>query len=568
MNKNETNQNPFSLIADFDGDITNIFNIEVGETLPILTLRNMVLFPGVVVPVVVGRQSSLKLTQRAAKSGQYIGVVCQREASTENPKADDLYPIGTVAKVVRILELPDQSITVILQGFCRFELKEIIKSRPYLVASVQKLDDVLPENEDKEFEAMADACKDLTIRYLQSNDSIREEATFAVRNIANRIFLVNFVCTNLPFPIEEKVELLHIADLKERTLKLISILNRECQFASLKASIQHRTREEIDQQQKEYFLQQQIRNLQDELGENENEDVREIRNKVNSKVIPEEVRQQIEKELGKLDHIPQQSPDYNVQLSYLQTVASLPWGEYTKDKLNIKSAERILNKDHYGLEKVKERILEHLAVLQRRGDMKAPILCLYGPPGVGKTSLGRSIAAALGRKYARISLGGIHDEAEIRGHRRTYIGAMPGRIIKSLIKVGSGNPVFILDEIDKVSGNNYNGDPASALLEVLDPEQNNAFHDNYIDVDYDLSKILFIATANSLQTIPGPLLDRMEIIEVGGYLTEEKIEIARRHLVPREMKENGFEKADHIRFTPAALEFLIERYTSESGVRQ
>ena len=568
MNKNETNQNPFSLIADFDGDITNIFNIEVGETLPILTLRNMVLFPGVVVPVVVGRQSSLKLTQRAAKSGQYIGVVCQREASTENPKADDLYPIGTVAKVVRILELPDQSITVILQGFCRFELKEIIKSRPYLVASVQKLDDVLPENEDKEFEAMADACKDLTIRYLQSNDSIREEATFAVRNIANRIFLVNFVCTNLPFPIEEKVELLHIADLKERTLKLISILNRECQFASLKASIQHRTREEIDQQQKEYFLQQQIRNLQDELGENENEDVREIRNKVNSKVIPEEVRQQIEKELGKLDHIPQQSPDYNVQLSYLQTVASLPWGEYTKDKLNIKSAERILNKDHYGLEKVKERILEHLAVLQRRGDMKAPILCLYGPPGVGKTSLGRSIAAALGRKYARISLGGIHDEAEIRGHRRTYIGAMPGRIIKSLIKVGSGNPVFILDEIDKVSGNNYNGDPASALLEVLDPEQNNAFHDNYIDVDYDLSKILFIATANSLQTIPGPLLDRMEIIEVGGYLTEEKIEIARRHLVPREMKENGFEKADHIRFTPAALEFLIERYTRESGVRQ
>ena len=458
MNKNETNQNPFSLIADFDGDITNIFNIEVGETLPILTLRNMVLFPGVVVPVVVGRQSSLKLTQRAAKSGQYIGVVCQREASTENPKADDLYPIGTVAKVVRILELPDQSITVILQGFCRFELKEIIKSRPYLVASVQKLDDVLPENEDKEFEAMADACKDLTIRYLQSNDSIREEATFAVRNIANRIFLVNFVCTNLPFPIEEKVELLHIADLKERTLKLISILNRECQFASLKASIQHRTREEIDQQQKEYFLQQQIRNLQDELGENENEDVREIRNKVNSKVIPEEVRQQIEKELGKLDHIPQQSPDYNVQLSYLQTVASLPWGEYTKDKLNIKSAERILNKEHYGLEKVKERILEHLAVLQRRGDMKAPILCLYGPPGVGKTSLGRSIAAALGRKYARISLGGIHDEAEIRGHRRTYIGAMPGRIIKSLIKVGSGNPVFILDEIDKVSGNNYNGE--------------------------------------------------------------------------------------------------------------
>lgn len=568
MNKNETNQNPFSLIADFDGDIANIFNITLDETLPILALRNMVLFPGVVVPVVVGRQSSLKLTQRAARKGMYIGVVCQRDASVDNPKRDDLYPIGTVAKVVRVLELPDQSTTVILQGFCRFELGEIVNTRLYLTARVERLADTLPENGDREFDAMADTCKDQTIRYLQANESIRDEATFAVRNISNKVFLVNFVCTNLPFSIEEKTELLRIDDLKQRTLKLISILNRECQFANLKASIQHRTREEIDQQQKEYFLQQQIRNLQNELGDGESEDTHDLREKADKRQMPEDVRALFDKELSKLDRMPQQSPDYNVQLNYLQTIVSLPWNEYTTDNLNIKTAERVLNRDHYGLEKVKERILEHLAVLARRGDMKAPILCLYGPPGVGKTSLGRSIADALKRKYVRISLGGIHDEAEIRGHRRTYIGAMPGRIVKSLIKVGSGNPVLILDEIDKVSQNNYNGDPQSALLEVLDPEQNNAFHDNYLDIDYDLSKILFIATANSLATIPGPLLDRMEIIEVGGYITEEKIEIARRHLIPKEMTENGFSKDDGIRFTPAALEYLIERYTRESGVRQ
>ncbi len=568
MNNNDANQNPFSLIADFDGDIANIFNIDFESPLPLLALRNMVLFPGVVVPVIVGRQSSLKLTQRAAKTGQYFGVVCQRDASVESPKLDDLYPIGTVAKVVRILELPDQTTTVILQGFCRFALKSIVKTRPYLMADVDRLRDVLPDSDDNEFTAMADACKDLTIRYLQANDSIREEATFAVRNISNRVFLVDFVCTNLPFPLPEKMELLDIPEVKQRTMKLISILNRECQFAALKASIQSRTREEIDQQQKEYFLQQQIRNIQDELGDRGNEDTREIRDKAASKNMPDDVRALLDKELAKLDHMPQQNPDYSIQLNYLQRLVSLPWGEYTEDNLNIKNAERILNRDHYGLEKVKERILEHLAVLQRRGDMKAPILCLYGPPGVGKTSLGRSIADALKRKYARVSLGGIHDEAEIRGHRRTYIGAMPGRLFKKLFKVGSGNPVFILDEIDKVSQNNYNGDPQSALLEVLDPEQNKTFHDNYLDIDYDLSKILFIATANTLSTIPGPLLDRMEIIEVSGDLTEEKIELARRHLIPREMAENGFSKTEGVRFTPTALEYLIERYTRESGVRQ
>ena len=415
MNKNETNQNPFSLIADFDGDIANIFNITLDETLPILALRNMVLFPGVVVPVVVGRQSSLKLTQRAARKGMYIGVVCQRDASVDNPKRDDLYPIGTVAKVVRVLELPDQSTTVILQGFCRFELGEITGTRPFLTARVERLADTLPEDNDREFEAMADTCKDQTIRYLQANENIRDEATFAVRNISNKVFLVNFVCTNLPFSIEEKMELLRIDDLKQRTLKLISILNRECQFANLKASIQHRTREEIDQQQKEYFLQQQIRNLQNELGDGESEDAHDLREKADKRQMPEDVRALFDKELSKLDRMPQQSPDYNVQLNYLQTIVSLPWNEYTTDNLNIKTAERVLNRDHYGLEKVKERILEHLAVLARRGDMKAPILCLYGPPGVGKTSLGRSIADALKRKYVRISLGGIHDEAEIRG---------------------------------------------------------------------------------------------------------------------------------------------------------
>lgn len=567
MNQDELQQNPFSLIADFDGDISSLFDKEIEEILPVLPLRNMMLFPGVVAPVSVGRESSRKLVQRAVKSGSLIAVTTQLDSTVETPTAKDLYPIGVVAKVMRVIELPDGVLTVILQSYSRFRLGEVTRMKPYMRAHVEKIPEILPEADDREYTALVDTCKDSTIRLIRMSDTVRDEAAFAIRNISNPIFLISFICTNLPFPIEEKSELLAINDEKERAFKLLSILNRESQYATLKRNIQNRTREDLDQQQKEYFLQQQIKNIQSELGDDsQNDDVREIMEKAKWLKMPDKVAATFNREVEKLKHINMQSPDYNVQLNYLQTLVALPWGKDTKDNLNIKNAERILNSDHYGMEKVKERILEHLAVLRVRQDMKAPILCLYGPPGVGKTSLGKSIAAALGRKYVRISLGGVHDEAEIRGHRRTYVGAMPGRIIKSLIKAETDNPVFILDEIDKVSQNNYNGDPQSALLEVLDPEQNNTFHDNFLDLDYDLSKVLFIATANNLNTIPGPLLDRMELIEVEGYLTEEKKEIARRHLIPKEQKMMDF--GAPLRISAPAVEYIIEKYTRESGVRQ
>lgn len=567
MNQDELQQNPFSLIADFDGDISSLFDKEIEEILPVLPLRNMMLFPGVVAPVSVGRESSRKLVQQAVKSGSLIAVTTQLDSTVETPTAKDLYPIGVVAKVMRVIELPDGVLTVILQSYSRFRLGEVTRMKPYMRAHVEKIPEILPEADDREYTALVDTCKDSTIRLIRMSDTVRDEAAFAIRNISNPIFLISFICTNLPFPIEEKSELLAINDEKERAFKLLSILNRESQYATLKRNIQNRTREDLDQQQKEYFLQQQIKNIQSELGDDsQNDDVREIMEKAKWLKMPDKVAATFNREVEKLKHINMQSPDYNVQLNYLQTLVSLPWGKDTKDNLNIKNAECILNRDHYGMEKVKERILEHLAVLRVRQDMKAPILCLYGPPGVGKTSLGKSIAAALGRKYVRISLGGVHDEAEIRGHRRTYVGAMPGRIIKSLIKAETDNPVFILDEIDKVSQNNYNGDPQSALLEVLDPEQNNTFHDNFLDLDYDLSKVLFIATANNLNTIPGPLLDRMELIEVEGYLTEEKKEIARRHLIPKEQKMMDF--GAPLRISAPAVEYIIEKYTRESGVRQ
>ena len=567
MNQDELQQNPFSLIADFDGDISSLFDKEIEEILPMLPLRNMMLFPGVVAPVSVGRESSRKLVQQAVKSGSLIAVTTQLDSTVETPTAKDLYPIGVVAKVMRVIELPDGVLTVILQSYSRFRLGEVTRMKPYMRAHVEKIPEILPEADDREYTALVDTCKDSTIRLIRISDTVRDEAAFAIRNISNPIFLISFICTNLPFPIEEKSELLAINGEKERAFKLLSILNRESQYATLKRNIQNRTREDLDQQQKEYFLQQQIKNIQSELGDDsQNDDVREIMEKAKWLKMSDKVAATFNREVEKLKHINMQSPDYNVQLNYLQTLVSLPWGKDTKDNLNIKNAERILNRDHYGMEKVKERILEHLAVLRVRQDMKAPILCLYGPPGVGKTSLGKSIAAALGRKYVRISLGGVHDEAEIRGHRRTYVGAMPGRIIKSLIKAETDNPVFILDEIDKVSQNNYNGDPQSALLEVLDPEQNNTFHDNFLDLDYDLSKVLFIATANNLNTIPGPLLDRMELIEVEGYLTEEKKEIARRHLIPKEQKMMDF--GAPLRISAPAVEYIIEKYTRESGVRQ
>jgi len=562
----DSNDNGFSFIADFEGNEEQMFDIKVDDSLPVLPLRNMVLFPGVVLPISVGRKSSLKLVNDAYKNNAYIAVVCQKAAETENPDFEDLHTIGTIAKIVRVLEMPDQSTTVILQGMKRFELESLSETFPYLLGKVKLLEEALPAKENKEFDALVDACKDLTIRYIKVSGTLHQDSAFAIKNISNKMFLINFICTNMPLKKDEKVELLQINSLQERAYHLLEILNREVQLAEIKASIQMRAREDIDQQQREYFLQQQIKTIQDELGGGQDQEVEELRLKATKMQWSKEVNEIFNKELAKLERTHSQSPDYSVQLNYLQTMLSLPWNVYSTDNFNLKNAEKTLNKDHYGLEKVKERILEHLAVLKLKGDLKSPIICLYGPPGVGKTSLGKSIAAALKRKYIRMSLGGIHDEAEIRGHRKTYIGAMPGRIIKGLIKAGSSNPVFILDEIDKV-GADRQGDPSSALLEVLDPEQNGAFHDNYLDVDYDLSKVMFIATANNLNTIPQPLLDRMELIEVSGYITEEKIEIARRHLVPKEMEATGISKND-IKIPKDTLETIIESYTRESGVRE
>ena len=564
----DDNQNPFSLVADFEGDESSVFEVEMDDTLPILPLRNMVLFPGVVLPVAVGRKSSLRLAKTASKNKLNIGVVCQLNPETESPGYADLYHTGTMAKIIRILELPDHSTTVILQGMSRFNLKSITAEKPYMTGEVEKLEDKLPPKGNKEFEMLVDACRDRTIHYIQVSDQIPKESMFAVKNISNNMFLVNFICANFPFPIANKMNLLEEGALDLRTVQLLKILNREIQYSELRAEIQRKTREDLDSQQREYFLQQQIKNIQDELGGTpQDHDLHDLRSEAAKKKWPEEIAQTFGREVEKLERLNPQSPDYNVQLNYLQTMLSLPWNTYTEDNLNLKNAEKVLNKDHYGLEKVKERILEHLAVLQLRGDLKSPIICLYGPPGVGKTSLGKSIASALKRKYVRMSLGGLHDEAEIRGHRRTYIGAMPGRIIKNMIKAGSSNPVFILDEIDKVAQASVNGDPSSALLEVLDPEQNNAFHDNFLDVDYDLSKVMFIATANNIGTIPHPLLDRMELIEVSGYITEEKIEIAKRHLVPKEKENNGLAKHPEIKISRPALEYIVENYTRESGVR-
>ena len=463
--------------------------------------------------------------------------------------------------------MPDTTTTIILQGMARIQLNEITVRTPFLRGRVEKLKETFPNPKDNEYEAVVDSCKDLAIDYLKLSD-YPVQSVFAIKNISNKMFLTNFIATNLISSIHDKISLLTEGNLLKRAYEMLSLLNRDVQLAKLKANIQMRTREDIDQQQKEYFLQQQIKNIQDELGgSREDKDMHDLKKRANQKSWSKEVRATFDKEIAKLERINPQSPDYNVQLNYLETMLNLPWDECTTDNLNLTNAEKTLNRDHYGLEKVKERILEYLAVLKMRGDLKSPILCLYGPPGVGKTSLGKSIASALKRKYVRVSLGGLHDEAEIRGHRRTYIGAMPGRIIKSISKAGSSNPVFILDEIDKIAQMTHQGDPASALLEVLDPEQNNAFHDNFLEVDYDLSKVMFIATANSLSTIPGPLLDRMELIEVSGYITEEKIEIARRHLIPKEMENVGLKKTD-VKMNRAAIEYIIENYTRESGVRE
>lgn len=569
FNDDEDRQdNVISVFTDLEsGSDENFVNVDVKSEMPILPIRNRVLFPGVVLPVSIGRKSSLRLAKDAERKGMQIGVFCQRVADTEDPMLADLHTVGVVGRVVRSLRMPDQTTTIIIQGLRRIELLELTEYEPYLKGKVAPLNDSVIKKDDKEFSAMIDAVKDLAIKYIRVSDMVPADSAFAIKNINSSLFLVDFLCANLPFNKDEKMELLMMDSLKDRTYRLLELMSREVQLAEIKASIQMRAREDIDQQQREYFLQQQIKTIQDELGGNgSRREIEDMRQKANVIKWSEEIKKTFLKEVEKLEQMNQQSPEYSMQLDYLKTMLSLPWGIYTTDNLNIQNAERVLNKDHYGLDRVKERILEHLAVLKLKGDMKSPIICLYGPPGVGKTSLGKSIATALKRKYIRMSLGGVHDEAEIRGHRKTYIGAMPGRIIKGMIKAGSSNPVIVLDEVDKL-GIDVHGDPSSALLEVLDPEQNSTFHDNYLDVDYDLSKVMFIATANNLQNIPQPLLDRMELIELSGYLTEEKIEIARKHLVPKQLDANGMKKGE-VKFPKATLEAIIEDYTRESGVRE
>ena len=557
---------PILTECDVDEDFTEGIE-KVGDTIPILPLRNMVLFPGVALPVIIGRPKSMRLIKEAVHKKSLIGVVCQKEMDTEDPVLEDLYTTGVIADIVRVLEMPDGSTTVILQGKKRFELNELTETDPYLSGKITVLEDTKPDKTDREFEALISTIKDLTIKMLGAVAEPPRDLIFSIKNNKNVLYVVNFSCSNIPSGSAEKQQLLLIGDLKERAYRLLFILNREYQLVELKASIQMKTHEDINQQQKEYFLQQQIKTIQEELGGNINElEIKELREKASRKKWPAEVAQVFEKELRKLERLHPQSPDYSVQTKYVQNIVNLPWNEYSKDNFNLSHAQKVLDRDHYGLEKVKERIIEHLAVLKLKGDMKSPIICLYGPPGVGKTSLGRSIAEALRRKYVRVSLGGLHDEAEIRGHRRTYIGAMCGRIIQNIQKAGTSNPVFILDEIDKIT-NDFKGDPASALLEVLDPEQNNAFHDNYLDIDYDLSKVMFIATANNLNTISQPLLDRMELIEVSGYIMEEKVEIAAKHLVPKQMDVHGLKKGS-VKFPKKTLQVIVEAYTRESGVRE
>ena len=564
------NNKAFSMIADIEGDFKDLIsNVPTPDELPILAVRNLVLFPGVVSPILIGRESSSTLIKRAEKKQLVIGIVCQRDPEVDEPSLEDLYEYGVYAKVIKQLTLPNGNITAIVQALGRLHLIDIISNQPYLIGHVEQAPEIMPEKRDKEFRTAMQGLRQQVNDYINMSDDIPDEATFAIQNINNDVMALNFTCSNMPFSIKDKMMLLETESIKERLFATMKVLNREINLQHLKADIRNKTREDLDEQQRNYFLQQQIKNMQAEMGGESTPEKADLLKKAENKKWSEEVAKTFYKEIEKLETLNPQSPDFNVQLTYLQTMVDLPWGEYTHDDLNLKRAQKILDRDHYGMEKVKERILEHMSVLSLRGDLKSPIICLYGPPGVGKTSLGKSIAAAMKRKYVRMSLGGLHDEAEIRGHRRTYIGAMPGRIIKSIQKAGSSNPVFILDEIDKVTQNTHNGDPASALLEVLDPEQNNAFHDNYLDVDYDLSKVLFIATANNLSTIPGPLRDRMEIIEVSGYITEEKIEIAKRHLIPREMENTGLNLIDKKpTFNKAAIEMIIERYTRESGARQ
>ncbi|MFT6500784.1 MAG: ATP-dependent Lon protease [Crocinitomicaceae bacterium] len=536
------------------------------DELAILPLRNNVLFPGVVIPITVGRDKSIRLIRDANAGSKIIGVVSQKNQDEEAPEFADLHSVGTVAQIIRMLKMPDGTSTVIIQGKRRFEILNPTETEPYMKASVKMLKEEKIDPENKELDVAFKSIKELALQIIQESPNIPTEASFAIGNIDSPTFLVNFISSNMNADVSKKQDMLEELDMRSRVMKVLEHLTLESQMLEMRNEIQSKVRLDMDKQQREYFLQQQMRTIQDELGDNPQEqDVTDMRARGEQKKWTDVVNKLFFKELDKLGRMNPQGAEYTVQMNYLDLMLDLPWGEYSKDKLDLKRAEKILERDHYGLEKVKERILEYLAVLKLKGNMKSPILCFYGPPGVGKTSLGKSIAEALGRKYIRMSLGGLHDESEIRGHRKTYIGAMPGRVMQSIKKAETSNPVFVLDEVDKLGRSNH-GDPSSALLEVLDPEQNADFYDNYIETEYDLSKVLFIATANSLQTIQGPLRDRMEIIEVNGYTVEEKIEIAKRHLIPKQIKEHGITKKD-ISIDKKALEKLVEEYTNESGVR-
>ena len=551
------------LMTNEDDD--NLRDEDIPALIPILPLRNTVLFPGVVIPITVGRDKSIKLIRDANRGNKIIGVTTQSDGNIEDPQATDLNSVGTVAQILKMLRMPDGNTTVIIHGKKRFHLKEIVSQDPYFQGNIELIPDYRPEHVDKEFDALISTIRDMAIHIIQNSPQIPQEAGFAIRNIESPSFLVNFISSNMNLEVPEKQQLLEMANIKERATILLRHLNKENDLMELKNQIQNKVRTDIDKQQKEYFLHQQMRMIQEELGNSEAQQVKELREKAALKKWDDKTKEIFDKEVGKLERMNPMVAEYSVQLNYLEFMAELPWNEYTRDHFDLKNAHKILDRDHSGLDKIKERIIEHLAVLKLKGDMRAPILCLVGPPGVGKTSLGKSIAEALGRKYIRMSLGGLRDESEIRGHRRTYIGAMSGRILSSIKKAGSSNPLFILDEIDKLS-NDFHGDPSSALLEVLDPEQNNTFHDNYLDVDYDLSKVMFIATANNLNTIQPALRDRMEIIQLSGYSVEEKVEIVKNHLLQKQLKEHGLKKGD-VKMGNDTIEALIENYTRESGVR-
>ncbi|MEN9299755.1 MAG: endopeptidase La [Bacteroidota bacterium] len=562
--EDETDFMPIIPINETDGEFDK--DTVIPETLPILPLRNTVLFPGVVLPITVGRDKSIKAVNEAYKSDKLIGVVAQRDANIEDPEPKDLCAIGTIAKIIKLIKMPDGGTTIIIQGKKRFELLKMDSEDPYFRASIRMLaDDELPSHED--FDAIVSSIKDLATQIIQLSPNLPTEASIILKNIENPSFLINFVSSNLNSELAEKQGLLEINDIHQRAEKLIQILQRELQFAELKDKVTNKTRTEIDKQQRDYFLQQQLKSIKEELGGDTNErEIAEMKKKAEGKKWPEAAKNLFKSGIEKLERMHPSTPDYSVVYNHLDLMLDLPWNEHTDDNYDLKNAQKVLDIDHYGMTKIKSRILEYLAVLKLKGDMKSPILCFLGPPGIGKTSLGRSIAHAIGRKYVRLSLGGMHDESEIRGHRKTYIGAMPGRILQNIRKCKSSNPVMILDEIDKI-GNDFRGDPSSALLEVLDPEQNNTFYDNYLELEYDLSKVLFIATANNLQNIQPALRDRLEIIDLSGYAVEEKVEIAKRHLLPKQKEAHGLAKVN-IKINDKVLEKVIENYTRESGVRE